>query len=248
MQTELAERSGIPLPTVSRLMATLASHGYVARRPDGSYVRGPALYRLSFELDPQGLVRDMVRQHVRLLRDATGETSGYYVRDRLERFCVESAASEKFLRRTLSVQVRRPLYIGSTGKIFIAFAEQGADALLDLIGREESSVGKAQLERLRAECREVRERGFAVSQGEVAAEAWGVAAPVFIGEVLIGSLATTAPNERRSEARIAEHAAICKAQADELTERLTSALRGNSTVPRPARWAAATLTEPPDEP
>lgn len=84
MQTEPAERAGIPLPTVSRLMATLEGHGHVARRP-----------------------RDTVRRQARMLRDATGETSGYDVRDRLERVCVASAASEKFLRRTLSVRVRR---------------------------------------------------------------------------------------------------------------------------------------------
>ena len=247
MQTELAEQSGIPLPTVSRLMATLENHGYVARRTDGRYVRGAALYRLSFELDPQGLVRDMVRRQVRLLRDATEETAGYYVRDRLERFCVETAASEEFLRRTLSVHVRRPLFVGSAGKVFIAFAETGADALLELMRREEISVSGSQIERLRTECRRVRERGWAVSQGEVAPEAWGVAAPVFVGGVLIGALATTAPKERRSEARIAEHGAVCKAQADELTERLTSALRGNSAPAQSAGWAAAPPDEDPDK-
>lgn len=240
--TELAASAGLPLPTTARLLATIEGHDYLTRRDDGRYVPGPALYRLVFDLDPATLLRDTVAGQVRRLRDASGETSGFFVRDGFERFCVETAPSPRPLRRTFPLLTRRAIQVGATGKILVAYAE--TDRIVDALLESADAERRRGLEALRTECVEIRRRGWAYSDG-VVDEAWGVAAPVFTGRVLLGALSIAAPVDRGGPDAVAAQAEICVRHAQDLTDTLTDSLPGGRSTgggrppaSDPAIWAA----------
>ncbi len=50
--SELADRAGLPLPTIHRLIRTLVDRGYVRQLPTRRYALGPKLIRLGGQCYP----------------------------------------------------------------------------------------------------------------------------------------------------------------------------------------------------
>lgn len=80
--TELAARSGLPKSTVARLVGTLEDLGAVERAGDENRYRiGPEIVALAGVASPTASLVSVVRPHLRLLAEATGEDAGLAVPD-----------------------------------------------------------------------------------------------------------------------------------------------------------------------
>ena len=77
--TDIAERSGLPLSTVHRLVNELADWGFLSRDPHGRYQLGMRLWELAQNTGRQ--LRDAARPYIQDLFSLTGETAhlaGYW--------------------------------------------------------------------------------------------------------------------------------------------------------------------------
>lgn len=216
--TELAAATGINRTTVTRVLVTLADHGFVAWDPDtGRYRLGLAALELASSYLAGSDVVQAARPEMERLRDTTGETVSLYVRDGLHRLCVQRVESLQPLRRSVAIGQRLPVYLGASGKVLLAFLpEPQREALL-----AQAPLDPDQMARLRADLAEAVRLGYAISVGEREPEVAAVAAPVLRpGGALAAALALSGPAQRLGPDRLRELGPVVQAAAQRIGLRL----------------------------
>jgi DNA-binding IclR family transcriptional regulator len=175
---ELALACGINRATAWRLLATLEGRGLVDRDPATSrYQIGYTVARLAAASGVDGLVR---RSHHVLERICaqTGEAAILAVGRRSGLVYVDEAAPRAVL--TVNWLARAvPLHATSTGKAWLAWLpEQEARGVLGPVLEGFTDATVTDVSRLLGELGQIRERGYAVSAGELEPALCGVSAPI----------------------------------------------------------------------
>ena len=178
---ELADHCGLNRSTAWRILATLEDEGLVERDPaTGRYVVGHALDALAAGAGHEPLVR-RAHPHLRALADACAETASLAVPRALQLVYVDQLEAPHVMAANWLGRPT-PLHATSTGKAFLAWlgAEEVGAALPGRLARFTDTTITTRAAR-RAELAFVRERGYAVSRGELEPALWGVSAPVLDG-------------------------------------------------------------------
>jgi DNA-binding IclR family transcriptional regulator len=180
---ELVERTGLPRATAHRLAVALEGHRLVRRTPTGAWAPGPALAELGRGVAD---LAELAGRHLVALRDASGESAQFYVRDGASRICVAAAERAHGLRDTVPVGARLPMTAGSAAHALLAFAP--ADEVTPLLPSA-SFTARTLLD--------VRRRGWAHSIAEREPGVASLSAPVrdAAGGVL-GAVSISGPVER----------------------------------------------------
>ncbi|MER6911931.1 IclR family transcriptional regulator [Streptomyces sp. NPDC000594] len=118
--SELSGSSGLPLPTIHRLMRTLVSCGYVRQQPNRRYALGPRLIRLGESASR--LLGTWARPHLSRLVDATGETANMALLDGDEVVYVAQVPSRHSMRMFTEVGRRVLPHSTGVGKALLAGA------------------------------------------------------------------------------------------------------------------------------
>ena len=180
---ELVNRTGLPRATVHRLAVALEGHRLVRRTQEGAWAPGPALA----ELGRGGAdLADLAERHLVTLRDASGESAQFYVRDGATRVCVAAAERTSGLRDTVPVGARLPMTAGSAAHALLAFTS--ADEVTRLLPSA-SFTARTLLD--------VRRRGWAHSVAEREPGVASLSAPVRDGAgAVLGAVSISGPVER----------------------------------------------------
>ena len=109
--SELSATSGLPLPTIHRLMRTLVSCGYVRQQPNRRYALGPRLIRLGESA--ARLLGTWARPYLARLVEETGETANMALLDGDEVVYVAQVPSRHSMR--MFTEVGRRVLPHSTG-------------------------------------------------------------------------------------------------------------------------------------
>jgi DNA-binding IclR family transcriptional regulator len=180
---ELVARTGLPRATAHRLAVALEGHRLVRRSPEGTWVPGPSLAELA-RGGPD--LADLAGRHLVVLRDASGESSQFYVRDGATRVCLAAAERTSGLRDTVPVGARLPMTAGSAAHALLAFAP--ADEVTRLLPNA-SFTARTLLD--------VRRRGWAHSIAEREPGVASLSAPVRDGNgAVLGAVSVSGPVER----------------------------------------------------
>lgn len=123
--TELAARCGVHKSSVSRVMATLASRGYVRQSPDtGKYSLGLHLAELGSACLAKVDMRQLAKPYIEDLRRATGETVHLAVIIDSSMVYIDKSESEHVLGMKSRVGASVPLHCTGIGKALCAFLPQ----------------------------------------------------------------------------------------------------------------------------
>jgi IclR family acetate operon transcriptional repressor len=197
---ELAERSGLPRSTTSRLVGALERQGLVQRLGERGRLRpGPVLLRFASRDSTAGLV-ELARPSLRRLADASGETINLAVPGvgGVEHLVQEDTSH--LVGITDWVGRRVPFELAANGKCFLAFGGAGEPT--------------PELERVRA-------RGYATSVDELEVGLTALAAPVLAADgAAIAALSISGPTARLTPERIAQLAPLLVEEAEALAARL----------------------------
>ncbi|MFR9722066.1 IclR family transcriptional regulator [Streptomyces sp. MS19] len=164
--SELAASSGLPLPTIHRLMRTLVACGYVRQQPNRRYALGPRLIRLG-----ESAARPLAtwaRPHLTRLVDETGETANMALLDGDDVVYVAQVPSRHSMRMFTEVGRRVRPHTTGVGKALLAgLPDDEVRALLARTGMPAATdrtitTPDAFLDALRA----VRADGFALDDNE----------------------------------------------------------------------------------
>ncbi|RZU32775.1 IclR family transcriptional regulator [Blastococcus saxobsidens] len=188
---ELVVRTGLPRATAHRLAVALEGHRLVRRTDGGSWAPGPALAELGRGTADIG---EIAGRHLATLRDLTGESAQFYVRDGATRVCVAAAERTSGLRDTVPVGARLPMTAGSAAHALLAFMP--ADEVNRLLPNA-SFTARTLLD--------VRRRGWAHSVAEREAGVASLSAPVRDGTgAVLGAVSISGPVERLGRRPAAE--------------------------------------------
>ena len=213
---ELEAASGLPLPTIHRLIKSLVHNGYVRQEPSKRYALGPRLIRLG-ETAGRALGSLAGRQHLAELAAHIGETANMAVLEGDAVVYVAAVPSEHSMR--MFTEVGRRVHAHSTG-VGKALLAQLTDVQVRELLRRTGMPAKTTRthtdpEVLLNELHEVREQGWAVDDNEQEIGVRCVAVPLK-GAPTAAAISVSGPSGRITTGRVAEIAPVLQATAGRL--------------------------------
>lgn len=166
---QLSEATGFPRPTVYRLLAALKREGLVRQSGhNGAYRLGPALVMFAHRALEQTDIRDIAREHLEALRDATGETVHLAVFNKGEMLYIDKVESRQRVRMACVVGASVPVHTTAVGKCYVAaLPDDQREALIKTLKFTrvtDRSITTA--DDFRRQIALVRENGYAVDEQE----------------------------------------------------------------------------------
>jgi IclR family transcriptional regulator, acetate operon repressor len=219
--SELAAASGLPLPTVHRLMRTLVNRGYVHQEASRRYTLGSRLIRLG-ETSSRMLgtwLRPFLAQMVRL----TGETANLAMLDGDEVVYIAQVPSPHQMRMFTEPGRRVRPHCTAVGKALLAQLPRGeARALLERGGMP--AVTPATItdpDLLLAHLEVICKQGYAVDEGEqeIGVRCFAVAIP---GAPAALAISTSGPPARMTDDAAARIVPALKRIAVEISETIAA--------------------------
>ncbi|MDP9432371.1 MAG: IclR family transcriptional regulator [Actinomycetota bacterium] len=219
--SELAGLSGLPLPTVHRLMRTLSAREYVRQEPSRRYVLGPRLIRLGEAASR--FLGSWARPHLVSLVESTGETANLALLDGDEVVYVAQVPSKHSMRMFTEVGRRVLPHCTAVGKALLAqLPPADAAAILARTGMPPYTPHTVtdpqellgQLERIRAQ-------GYAVDDGEQEVGVRCVAVPV-LGAPTLAAISVSGPQTRVSARLHDSIIPVVRSAAEQLTASLSA--------------------------
>jgi DNA-binding IclR family transcriptional regulator len=188
---ELARRTGLPKPTVSRLAHTLTRLGYLRHsRAQEQYALGTAVLSLGYSLLADLDVRGVARPLMQALAEHAGVSVNLGVRDRLSMIYLDTYRSASTFAVQLESGSRIPLATTSMGRAYLCgLPEAERRTLLEQL-RQEAGTGWPGVKRgIDRALRDHQRHGLCFSLGDWRKEVHAVAAPLVTadGEVLVFS-------------------------------------------------------------
>jgi IclR family transcriptional regulator, acetate operon repressor len=213
----LAETTGLPKSTTSRLVRALERQGLVQRAgARGSLSPGPVLLRFAGRSRTDIDLVQASAETLGALAGQTGETINLAVAGPLGVEHLAQRDSRHFLGGTNWVGRRVPYHCTANGKVLVVFgaARLPAGELERLAPHTLTDRGA-----LARELEEVRRRGYATAVDELEPGLAAVAAPVQAGET-VAALSVSGPTIRMTPARLEELGALLITHAAELSAAL----------------------------
>lgn len=219
--SHLASASGLPLPTIHRLIRTLVTAGYVRQEPSRRYALGPRLIRLGESAER--LLGSWARPHLASLVDALGETANLAIFDGDEIVYVAQVPSKHTMRMFTEVGRRVLPHCTGVGKALLAqLPDADVEALLARTGMPANTSNTlTKPTDLLAQLGEIRKRGYAVDEGEQEVGVRCVAVAVD-GSPTMTALSISGPAARVTDELVAIAAPALRKAADAFAADLTS--------------------------
>lgn len=177
---ELAKRTGLPKPTISRITHTLTQLGYLAYDPrSATYQLGGRTLSLSYVALANLDVRRVARATMERLADVHNLHVALAMRDKLMMLNIETCEGQGLIGLRLATGSRMPVAVTAIGKAYLAaVAEDERKGLMDAIRRQHGEDWPMIVRSVERSMRDVAERGFCVSAGEWRKDINAVGAPV----------------------------------------------------------------------
>jgi IclR family KDG regulon transcriptional repressor len=201
--SSLAKRLGVAKSTVHRLAVTLVSEGMLEQNPDNEKYRlGIALVRRRMDVSTEA------KPHLFALRENTGETVHLAVLQGTEIMYVYNLESTHAIRMRSDIGVRKPAYCTAEGLAMLAFQDPAlAEDIVAKGLRPRTPKTNTDPQALRRVLAEVRERGYAVEDGESEVGMRSIAAPIRNGSgEAVAAIGVAGPVQRLSDEALAAFA------------------------------------------
>lgn len=217
---ELAAEVDVPISTAYRYVALLRELGLLEETEGARYSVAPRIMGVARAAQALNSLGRLARPLMEELAEETNETIMLVRMIAGAPVCVEKLESSRPVR--LSVQPGQPLllHVGASGKTLLAFQpERDREAFLEARCELEPDFAE-RVDSLRVELKEIAERGWAVSRGEIDEGIWACSAVVRRGERAAGTLTVAAPAYRIDEDDQTRILARLRAASTELAEQL----------------------------
>jgi IclR family transcriptional regulator, pca regulon regulatory protein len=179
--SDLAAAAGLPMPTVYRVVMTLASEGYLDHLPNGDYRPGVRTLTLgSAALRSLDLVA-IATPKLTGLGERTGETVNLAVLRGDRVLYLIRLRNSDLVTANIQVGSTLPAVHTSIGKLLLAYLDEAdlAERITDAsFSANRGPNAKLSLAELREELRTIRDQGWAMQDEELAYGLRSVAAPI----------------------------------------------------------------------
>lgn len=169
---EIAERTGLPKPTVSRLTYTLTSLGYLRYLPNsgkyGKYGLGTAVLSIGYPLLGNLHIRQIARRPMQELANHARGWVSMGLRDRINMVCIETTRSRAVL--TLSradIGQSFPILSSSMGRAYLAgLPKRERAAIMNQVMVKDPVLWKSHADSISQCLVDFAQRGFCFGRGQ----------------------------------------------------------------------------------
>lgn len=208
--------TGLPRTTAHRLLGSLEHHGLIEHVGGLGYRLGPRLLQIAAASLQEPSLRAVAHPALERLAETTGESAQLYVRSLQGRVCVDGVESSSELRTFVPVGAELPIWVGSAGKVFMAWTPEPTRS--QLVGRARPLTASTPVDgRLHRQLATARRLGWASSAGEREDGVGSVSAPV-LGhhDELVAVVSISGPTSRVSRIGARRYATAVTAAAREI--------------------------------
>lgn len=221
--SEIAAGSGEGSSNVCKYLAAFQQAGLVEQDERTERYRiGLYALRLGSLVLKRIDLRDISAPFLRRLAAQTGETVHLVIRDGLRVVYIDKVESSKTIRMHSQIGLRNPMYCTGVGKAFLAFSPRALTEAVIAEGMTAFTENTfASGEMLLEELARIRERGYALDNGEHELDVRCVAAPIFnITGDPVASISLSMPKWRMPDDRIEEMGALLRTTTQEISRQL----------------------------
>lgn len=217
--TELAAELDVDKGSASRMMKTLAKHGYAEKDMETRRYRlGPMVVNLSRSLLSRMPLRETAKPFLRELVDKSGECAHLGVLSQGKVLYADQQESPAALRVNTEVGSMAPLHCTALGKALMAFSDLSIPDKLDVHTTRTIVIP----ELLRYNLDQTRQQGYAVDDEEFDYGVRCIAVPVYdYRDEVVGSIGISGPAARLTLDRIPDLARIVVDCGKRLSDRIS---------------------------
>jgi len=177
---ELARRTELPKPTISRITHTLTQLGYLSYNNRlGTYELGGRTLTLGYAALANLDIRRVARPIMQNLAETHNLHIALAVRDKLMMLNVETCEGHGLVGLRLAPGSRVPMAVTAIGKAYLtAISEDERDRVMEALRRQYGDDWPLIKRSVETSIRDVEERGFCVSMGEWRKDINAVGAPI----------------------------------------------------------------------
>lgn len=177
---EIARRTGLPKPTVSRLTHTLTQLGYLRQAASkGKYGLGAAVLGLGFAVLGQMDVRRVARPLMQALAEHTRASVNLGVRDRTSMIYIDTYRNAASFTVQLDVGSRLPIANTSMGRAYAcALPDRERAALLAELRQSDPAAWPRVKRGMEEAQRDFAAKGYCLGLGEWRSEVHAIAVPL----------------------------------------------------------------------
>ncbi|MGB8859257.1 MAG: IclR family transcriptional regulator [Ilumatobacteraceae bacterium] len=199
---ELARRTGLPKPTLHRLLAALDVLGLVEKTPAG-YQLGIRLFELGEHVPRKQKLREAALPFLQDLFEASHDTVHLAVLEGTDVVYLERIRGHKPVNIASRVGGRLPAYCTGVGKALLAFNPEAAMKVLamPLTARTAYTITNHQV--LAEELTRIRQTGIAYDREENSIGIVCAAAPILVDDRAVGAISVTCSPPRTDVERYA---------------------------------------------
>lgn len=217
--SEIQEELGYPKSTAFRILNTLEKGNFIEKNPDNHrYSLGFQFFRLGSIFQSQLDLRSVALPIMKRLVEETSETIELNIIDELSRVCIEKIDSPLDVRNFVRVGERKPLHLGASGKILLAYlSSQEREKVIPQLENKHD----VQLTHLRAELKKIQEQGYSFTKGERVPGSFAIAAPIInVSGELVASITLAGPIQRLSAEKENKFIQLLTQSAKEISQHL----------------------------
>jgi DNA-binding IclR family transcriptional regulator len=190
---ELADASGLSLPTAHRYVALLKDMGLIEESRRASYQLGWRVLQLAQAARAATGLAQVAEPVMTRLVEEIDESVTLLQLTGLEMQCIGQVESEHVVRLTFKPGHRLPLTAGASARVLLASLSDDERARrLDALAASDADFA-ARRERFEDEIEQTSAQGWAISREEIDRGSWAVSAPIKEGPVTVAALAVAGP-------------------------------------------------------
>lgn len=206
---ELAELLEIDRSSAFRLAHTLRRRGFLSCPPGRKdYVLGSSMWTLSRQYDWSNMLVKVAHPELKALASDINETAHLAIREGKNALFIDSAHATHVIAVAGQTGELVPLYCTAHGKALLADADERELKAIFGTGplQKHTKTTITSIRALARECEAIRERGYATDESEYGPEMRCLAAPIRIGNDIVGSIGISAPSSRFVQDQYPEYA------------------------------------------
>jgi DNA-binding IclR family transcriptional regulator len=180
---DIAGRTGLPRPTVSRLTYTLTRMGYLQHHPHlgkyGKYELGSAVLSLAYPLLANLSVRQVARLPMKELADHARGWVSLGIRERLSMVYIETARSHGLREFKRDIGQTFPIANSAMGRAYLAaLPAREREAMINQLQVKTPELWSAYSAQVERSLQDYIERGFCLGEGDYDPDTHTVAVPM----------------------------------------------------------------------
>ncbi|MFB4164989.1 IclR family transcriptional regulator [Alteribacillus sp. JSM 102045] len=222
---ELHHKLDLSKSSLQRILNTLVINGFLEKdNKKKTYKLGIELYYLGKLVEEHSHLLTTAKPYLKDLRDRLGENVYINIIENNERKCIAFEEAKHALMTISYIGQKSPLYIGASAKLLLAYLppDRIEQYIQEIKLTPETDKTIVNRKKLQEELDTIKEKGYAVSFGELVSGVFSVSAPIFDNrdnEVVAG-ISVSAPLVRVDESRIDYFISSIKETADQISNKL----------------------------